>query len=102
MKHIMSLILAPLLAIISPFAAQSPSETARPPNILLIMVDDLNDWIGAVNKNPNPLTPNIDRLAGRGTLFNNAHAAAPLCGPTRAALLSGLRPSTTGIYIFYP
>ena len=68
------------------------------PNILMIIVDDLNDWVGVMNAHPNTHTPNIDRLAEKGTLFTNAHAAAPLCGPTRAALLSGLRPSTTGIY----
>lgn len=68
------------------------------PNILMIIVDDLNDWVGVMNSHPNAKTPNIDRLAERGTLFTNAHAAAPLCGPTRAAMLSGLRPSTTGIY----
>lgn len=97
-KPIIPLILAPLLATIAPAAAPSPSETVDRPNILLILVDDLNDWIGAMNENANAHTPNMDRLAERGTLFTNAHAAAPLCGPTRAALLSGLRPSTTGIY----
>lgn len=73
-------------------------EQEEKPNILMIIVDDLNDWVGVMNTHPNALTPNIDRLADRGVLFANAHAAAPLCGPTRAAMLSGLRPSTTGIY----
>ena len=62
------------------------------------MVDDLNDWVGPLAGHPDARTPAIDRLAARGTLFTNAHAAAPLCGPARAALLTGLRPSTTGIY----
>ena len=78
-----------------------PDSVARDqdkPNILMIIVDDLNDWVGVLNAHPNAKTPNIDLLAERGTLFTNAHAAAPLCGPTRAALLTGLRPSTTGIY----
>jgi iduronate 2-sulfatase len=68
------------------------------PNILMIVIDDLNDWVGVMNAHPNALTPNIDNLAEQGVLFANAHAAAPLCAPTRAAILSGLRPSTTGIY----
>lgn len=74
------------------------------PNILMIAIDDLNDWIGVMNVHPNALTPNIDKLAERGTLFTNAHISAPLCGPSRASLLSGLRPSTTGIYgqVHYP
>ncbi|MEZ4697360.1 MAG: sulfatase [Rhodothermales bacterium] len=69
-----------------------------PPNILFIAVDDLNDWVGALNGHPNTLTPNIDRLAASGTLFLNAYTQAPLCGPSRASLMSGLRPSTTGLY----
>jgi arylsulfatase A-like enzyme len=68
------------------------------PNILMIIVDDLNDWVGYMNAHPQALTPNLDRLADLGTVFTNAHAAAPLCGPTRATILSGLRPSTTGLY----
>ena len=64
----------------------------------MISIDDLNDWIGVFGENPNAKTPNIDRLAGEGFLFTNAHCQAPICGPSRASLLSGLRPSTTGIY----
>jgi len=78
-------------------AAQThASETS--PNILFIAIDDLNDWIGCLGGHPAALTPNIDRLAKRGVLFSNAHCQAPICGPSRASLMSGLRPSTTGIY----
>jgi len=69
-----------------------------PPNILLIAIDDLNDWVGVLDGHPNARTPNIDRLAASGVVFLNAHTQAPLCGPSRASLMSGLRPSTTGIY----
>ncbi|MBD1391454.1 sulfatase-like hydrolase/transferase [Neiella sp. HB171785] len=68
------------------------------PNVLMLIVDDLNDWVGAMNGHPNAKTPNIDRLAQQGTLFTNAHASAPLCGPSRASIMTGLAPSTTGIY----
>ena len=71
---------------------------ARRPNVLFLAVDDLNDWIGCMGGHPNALTPNLDRLARRGTLFANAHCQAPVCGPSRASLMTGLRPSTTGIY----
>jgi iduronate 2-sulfatase len=77
---------------------EAMAKNLKNPNILMIVIDDLNDWVGAMNGHPNALTPNIDRLAEKGTLFTNAHASAPLCGPTRAALLSGLRPSSTGLY----
>ncbi|MEQ9210534.1 MAG: sulfatase-like hydrolase/transferase, partial [Pseudomonadales bacterium] len=50
------------------------------------------------NGHPNTLTPNMDRLASQGVLFTNAHCQAPLCGPSRASIMTGLRPSTTGIY----
>jgi len=68
------------------------------PNVLFIAVDDLNNWLGCMNGHPNTKTPNIDKLATEGVLFTNAHCQAPLCGPSRASLMTGLRPSTTGIY----
>ena len=68
------------------------------PNVLFIAVDDLNDWIGGIGGHPNVHTPNLDRLAARGVLFERAYCAAPVCNPSRTALLTGLRPSTTGVY----
>jgi arylsulfatase A-like enzyme len=68
------------------------------PNVLFIAVDDLNDWVGCLGGHPQAKTPHIDRLASRGVLFEQAHCAAPLCSPSRTAIMTGLRPSTTGIY----
>ncbi|HEY6166671.1 MAG TPA: sulfatase-like hydrolase/transferase, partial [Verrucomicrobiae bacterium] len=68
------------------------------PNILLIILDDENAYAGRTDIAPNPVTPNLDRLSKRGVTFANAQCAAPVCNPSRTALLSGLRPSTTGIY----
>lgn len=81
--------------------ADEPPQTkpAKRPNVLMIAIDDLNDWIGCMNGHPNAKTPHIDRLAKQGTLFTNAHCQAPICGPSRASLFTGLRPSTTGIYL---
>jgi choline-sulfatase len=76
-------------------------EPSRP-NVLFIAVDDLNDWIGCLGGHPQVKTPNIDALAARGTLFTNAHCQAPLCNPSRASVLTGLRPSTTGIHGLAP
>ncbi len=67
-------------------------------NVLMIAVDDLNDWVSCLGGHPDCRTPNLDRLAARGTLFTNAHCAAPLCNPSRAAIMTGIRPSTSGIY----
>lgn len=72
------------------------------PNVLFIAIDDLNDWVGCLNGHPQVKTPNIDKLANMGILFSNAHAQAPLCNPSRTSVLTGLRPSTTGIYGLSP
>jgi arylsulfatase A-like enzyme len=72
------------------------------PNILMIAIDDQNDWIGCLGGHPQVKTPHLDALAARGTLFTNAHCQAPLCNPSRASLMTGLRPSTTGIYGLAP
>lgn len=68
------------------------------PNILFIAVDDLNDWVGFLRGHPQTRTPNLDRLAARGVAFANAHCAAPLCAPSRAAVFSGREPYRTGVY----
>lgn len=75
------------------------AQATRPrQNVLFIAIDDLNDWIGCLGGHPDVKTPNLDRLAARGVLFTNAHCAAPVCNPSRAALMTGVRPSTSGIY----
>ena len=78
-------------------AAQSLDAASRP-NVLFIAIDDLNDWIGCLGGHPQSKTPNFDRLAARGVLFTNAHCAAPLCNPSRAALMTGITPATSGVY----
>ena len=70
----------------------------RHPNVLMIAVDDWNDWVGAMGGHPQVKTPNLDRLSARGVLFTDSHTAAPICNPSRTALLTGRRPSTTGVY----
>src|SRR5437764_9177347 len=83
-------------------SALCSADTSTKPNVLFIAIDDLNDWVGCLGGHPQVKTPNIDRLARRGTLFTNAHCQAPLCNPSRSSLLTGLRPSTTGIYALQP
>ena len=78
----------------------SPAMAATPqrPNVLMIAVDDLNHWVGYLGRNRQTITPNIDRLAASGTQFTRSYCAAPVCNPSRAALMSGLRPYATGVY----
>jgi arylsulfatase A-like enzyme len=71
---------------------------AEVPNVLFIAVDDLNDWVGCLGGHPQAKTPNIDRLAEQGVLFEQAYGPAPLCSPSRTSIMTGLRPSTTGVY----
>ncbi|MBC8354804.1 MAG: sulfatase [Planctomycetes bacterium] len=74
------------------------AESEAKPNVLFVAVDDLNHWVGHLERNPQTITPNLDRLASWGVSFANAYCAAPACNPSRAALMSGMRPSTTGVY----
>jgi len=78
--------------------ASATHGAAEHPNVVLISIDDLNDWVGCLGGHPQALTPNIDRLAARGVLFTNAHCAAPACRPSRAALFTGLAPPQTGVW----
>jgi arylsulfatase A-like enzyme len=84
------------------FMAVFGQGAERKPNILFIAIDDQNDWIGPLGGHPMVKTPNLDRLASRGTTFLNAHCQSPLCNPSRTSLLFGLRPTTTGVYGLAP
>lgn len=81
----------------SPAPAQS--EPASRPNVLFIALDDLNDWTGFLDGHPSVKTPHMDRLAARGEVFTRAYCNAPACNPSRASLLTGIRPSTSGVYL---
>src|SRR3982750_3259475 len=83
-------------------ALAPPASADEKPNILFIPVADLNPWGGCLGGHPQVKTPNIDKLAKRGVLFTNAHCQAPLCNPSRTSLLTGMRPSTTGVYALDP
>lgn len=85
------------LAVLGLPAAATAADAPRP-NVLMIAVDDLNHWVGYLGRNRQTITPNIDRLAARGVRFTRSYCAAPVCNPSRAALMSGLRPSTSGVY----
>ncbi len=67
-------------------------------NVLFIAIDDLNDWVGPLDGYKGVKTPNIDRLATQGMNFTRAYCPAPVCNPSRTALLTGVRPSTSGVY----
>jgi len=79
----------------APFAAAQNDE---PFDVLFIAIDDLNDWVGYIGGHPQAQTPNIDRLAERGMGFLYAQSPSAVCHASRTAILTGLQPSSTGIY----
>ena len=69
-----------------------------PPNVLFVICDDLNDSVEGMGGHPQAKTPNLDRFMQSAVRFDNAHCNVSICGPSRASLLSGLYPHTTGYY----
>ncbi len=68
------------------------------PNVLLISLDDLNDWIEPMGGHPQSLTPNLANFAKEAITFQNAYCASPSCNPSRVALMTGKAPYVTGLY----
>ncbi len=79
------------------YSQAQPKQPARRPNVLMIAVDDLRPEVGCYGV-PLIQTPNIDALARRGTLFEQAYCQQAVCSPSRTSLLTGRRPDTTKIY----
>ena len=80
------------------FMTSGFAQDAKRRSVLFVAVDDLNHWMGHLGRNSQTITPNFDRLATMGVSFSKSYCAAPACNPSRAALMSGMRPSTTGVY----
>jgi len=76
--------------------SQTLSAAEKQPNVLFLIADDLNNMLGCYG-DPKAKTPNIDRLAARGVLFDRSYCTFPLCGPSRNSMLTGLYPNSTGI-----
>ncbi|MEQ1748279.1 MAG: sulfatase [Prosthecobacter sp.] len=78
----------------------SLSQAAEPkhPNVVIILFDDLSDWISLLDPSSPIAMPQLERLARRGVSFQRAYCAAPQCNPSRTALITGFRPTTTGVY----
>ncbi|TKG91586.1 sulfatase [Puteibacter caeruleilacunae] len=98
MKQVINIVVAGSLLAGCQTGNKQKEVEAEKPNVLFIMSDDLNDWIGCLGGHPQAKTPHIDRLAQRGIVFTNAQCAAPLCGPSRSAIMTGMQPYNSGLY----
>ena len=76
------------------------SVAQKQQNVLMIVLDDLNDFTGVLKGHPQAHTPNIDRLAKEGVLFTNAHSNVPVCSPSRASFMNGISPVTSKYWGF--
>ncbi|TWU63203.1 sulfatase [Crateriforma conspicua] len=79
-------------------ATLATGDNTANPDVLVIVVDDMNDWVSLLDPSAPIKTPHLKRLAKRGVLFTRAYCVSPACNPSRAATWTGLRPSTTGVY----
>ena len=88
--------------ILSPSLANAQTSADKPTkryNVLFIAVDDLNDWVGCFGGNSQAITPNLDRMAKQQAMvMNKAYCPSTVCCPSRSSILTGKRPSTTGVY----
>jgi iduronate 2-sulfatase len=89
--RILSLTAAVCLCLLS----ASLAAAAEKPNVLLIVCDDLNDYIECLGGHPQTQTPNIEQLSRSGVCFKQAHCNIPICAPSRSSFLTGLYPHTS-------
>ena len=78
------------------FVLLQPAWAENQPSVLLINVDDWNDWNQVLRGHPQAITPNIERLAKKGVTFSNTICSSPVCFPSRTALFSGIHPARSG------
>ena len=91
-----------VISLASILAVGSQAQDSSPPNVLMISIDDLNDWTGFLDGHPQALTPHMDKLAKQGRVFANAHCAIPVCSSSRVSVMSGVAATTHGSYELGP
>lgn len=84
------------------FGCALTTHGAERPNVVLIVCDDLNDYLGCMGGHPQAITPNMDKLAASGVLFSRAYSNNPICGPSRSSFMSGIYPHTSKNLWFDP
>ena len=89
-----------LVCFLAVFGAIGTELSAAQPNVILLICDDLNDYVEGMGGHPQTLTPNIKRLASSGVSFSQAHCNIPICGPSRASMFTGIYPHHSGCFGF--
>src|SRR5436190_1616293 len=84
-------------AVVTVWAAAAAAQAPKKPNVLFVAVDDLKPALACAG-DPHAKTPNIDRLAARGTVFTRAYCQQAVCSPSRSSFLTGRRPDSTKVY----
>jgi arylsulfatase A-like enzyme/PKD repeat protein len=79
------------------FSSSLQAQTPDQPNVLFIMMDDLNDYVGFLGGHPQTETPNLDELARKGFIFENAYTSSPICAPSRTSIMTGKDGNYTNI-----
>ncbi|MGE4490117.1 MAG: sulfatase-like hydrolase/transferase [Kiritimatiellales bacterium] len=99
MKKNLTGLISPVCAgLFSVAGALTANAADEQPNVLFVIVDDLNDYISLLQDYPGVQTPNLDRFAQTAMTFTTATCSAPLCNPSRASFLSGIAPYRSGVY----
>ena len=100
MHHFTTILRISLLAVFLTVSCNTPSKTVKDarPNVLLISIDDLNNWIEPLGGHPQAQTPALSKFAEEAVVFNNAYCASPSCNPSRTALMTGKHPYVTDLY----
>ncbi|MEO0415611.1 MAG: sulfatase-like hydrolase/transferase, partial [Verrucomicrobiota bacterium] len=91
-----------LFVLVTLFAFVAAAQSKDRPNVLMISIDDLNDWTGFQGGHPQAITPHMDALAARSRVFTNAHCAVPVCTSSRVSIMSGTAATTHGSYEIGP
>ena len=104
LPHPMNLPLRSLFALVlagsSLVFAVTPAPATTKPNVVLIICDDLNDYVETLGGHPQVRTPNLVRLVRSGVSFRQAHTNIPICGSSRASMFTGIYPHYSGCYGF--
>ena len=98
LRKVFTTITLVMAGIMLPQCLIAKNKSTQKNNVLIIVCDDLNHWVGHLGRNDQIKTPHIDELASRGLTFENAYCNAPQCLPSRTSMFTGLLPTSTGVY----